>query len=621
MRIAVSLFMILLMRWGAAQTLPDTVYHLPDAVVEGDRFSLLPVGSLRDSLSLSRAKRYGLSMAAILSENTAVFLREYGPAGLSLASVRGTGAQQMAILWNGLNIQSPMNGQKDLRLLPAFFFEEAEMIYGSSAGLAGSGAIGGTLRLSTAMPARKGWNSDATLSTGSFGKRAAGFSLSYGDAHYRGKLSFYGSGSRNDYPFLNSSINPPAEERMTHARSQQWGMQYQSVILLKKSSLDIHYMHLASDRQLPPGIFENKSEKSQQDAGNYVKLGWKRGNKKHYWHINGGWIGEKINYNDTSLNLYARNRSRSLVFQPDYTLTLNAKWMMRAGFFLRYDRARLNPLSKDVERHEEALLVSWIYTPGRKVMMHLDLRQGKSSQGIHPFIPSLAASLALGKWTVKGKVSRHYREPTLNDLYWQPGGNPQLKPERGWAGDLSLLFEYGNEKHLLSGGLSAYANAMLDQIVWRPAGGSLWRPENVAKSYARGLEWRLQAASLKGHVRFRTGMVLAYTRALRDRWSNELQMAFIPRWNGNAWLQMEYRRWTLSYRHRYSGVRYSDNSNSYPIDAFDLGELECARSFARGKTRMNVYARVSNIWNESYRVMPAYFMPPATFNTGIYLHF
>ncbi len=621
MRIAVSLFMIFILRWGAAQTLPDTVYHLPDAVVEGDRFSLLPVGSLSDSLSLSRAKKYGLSLAGILSENTAVFLREYGPAGLALASVRGTGAQQMTILWNGLNIQSPMNGQKDLRLLPAFFFEDAEMVYGSSAGLAGSGAIGGTLRLSTAMPALRGWKSDVTLAGGSFGMRAGGVSLSYGGAHYRGKVSLYASRSRNDYPFLNTGRNPPLADRLTHARLQQQGLQYQSTIQGKKSALEIHYMHLSSDRQLPPGIFESASQKSQQDAGNYLKLGWKRGGKDHYWNINAGWIAEKINYNDTSLNLYARNRSRSLVFQPDYSLTLNAKWMMRAGFFLRYDRARLDPLSEDVDRHEEALLVSWVYTPDKKSVIHLNLRQGRSSQGIHPFIPTLAASRVFGKWTLKGKMSRHYREPTLNDLYWQPGGNPQLKPERGWAADLALLFEYGNERHLLSGTFSAYANAMLDQIVWQPADGGIWQPANVAKSYARGLEWQVQVATLKGPVRFRARAGLAFTRALRDRWSNELQMAFVPRWTGHARIEAAYRHWTLSYSHRFSGVRYSDNSNSYPIEAFDLGEMECARTFETGKIRMNAYARLSNVWNESYRVMPAYFMPPTAFYTGIYLHF
>jgi len=621
MRIWVVLFLLFIFRLGRSQAPPDTVYTLPDAVVKGDRFSLLPVGTHSDSLSLSQAKKYGLSLTRVLSENTAVFLREYGPAGLSLASVRGTGAQQMAILWNGLNIQSPMNGQKDLRLLPAFFFEEAEIIYGSSAGLAGSGAIGGTVKLSTAIPAMKGWKGDVTLAGGSFGMRAGGLSLSYGDKAFRSKISLYSSRGRNDYRFFNTRKNPPVEEYLRHARSQQQGLQFQSLIRGEKSAMDIHYMHLSSDRQLPAGIFENGSRKSQQDAGNYVKLGWKRGSKNHYWHINAGWIGEKIYYNDTSLNLHARNRSRSLVFQPDYTLMLNKKWMMRTGIFLRYDRARLDPLSEDVDRHEEALLLSWIFTPDNKLIMHFNLRQGRSSQGVHPFIPTWAASRAFGKWTLKGKISRHYREPTLNDLFWQPGGNPNLRAERGWAGDLTILYEFGNDKYRFSAAFSAYTNAMLDQIVWQPASGGIWQPDNVDQSYTRGLEGRMQASTMIGRLRLKSGAMLAYTRALRDSWTNQLQMAFVPRWTGNTQLEASYKRWTLSYKHRFSGIRYSDNSNSYPIEAFDVGELECNRAFERGRIHWNAYARLNNLWNESYRVMPAYFMPPRAFYAGIYLHF
>lgn len=36
-----------------------------------------------------------------------------------------------------------------------------------------------------------------------------------------------------------------------------------------------------------------------------------------------------------------------------------------------------------------------------------------------------------GNLVAKASVSRNFRFPTLNDLYFLPGGNPDLKNERG----------------------------------------------------------------------------------------------------------------------------------------------------------------------------------------------
>ena len=44
-----------------------------------------------------------------------------------------------------------------------------------------------------------------------------------------------------------------------------------------------------------------------------------------------------------------------------------------------------------------------------------------------------------------GKV---YRFPTINDLYWNPGGNRNLNPENGYSADFGLLWtkNYPNTK-------------------------------------------------------------------------------------------------------------------------------------------------------------------------------
>ena len=44
----------------------------------------------------------------------------------------------------------------------------------------------------------------------------------------------------------------------------------------------------------------------------------------------------------------------------------------------------------------------------------------------------------IDEWlTLKATNGYNYRIPTLNAMYWQPGGNPDLKPEKGFASDFT----------------------------------------------------------------------------------------------------------------------------------------------------------------------------------------
>ena len=55
----------------------------------------------------------------------------------------------------------------------------------------------------------------------------------------------------------------------------------------------------------------------------------------------------------------------------------------------------------------------------------------------------------------KASVSRNYRFPTLNDLYFLPGGNPGLNSEKGVAYEAGLIdidkFDtvYGNDSRMI----------------------------------------------------------------------------------------------------------------------------------------------------------------------------
>lgn len=97
------------------------------------------------------------------------------------------------------------------------------------------------------------------------------------------------------------------------------------------------------------------------------------------------------------------------------------------------------------------------------------LSQGSEAGRLLPMIQVSAAEKASTQWSIK--VHRHQRFPTLNDMFWVPGGNPLLRSELGWEVRASV-----NRK---STGVDLYHGSLTDAIVWMPV-GTLWTPRNVA---------------------------------------------------------------------------------------------------------------------------------------------
>ncbi len=82
--------------------------------------------------SLARATTLTTSLSDLISEYTPVFIKSYGHGSTATASFRGTAATHTQVLWNGMNLNSPMRGIADLSLLPVFFTDDVYLLHGGS---------------------------------------------------------------------------------------------------------------------------------------------------------------------------------------------------------------------------------------------------------------------------------------------------------------------------------------------------------------------------------------------------------------------------------------------------------------------------------------------------------
>ncbi len=110
------------------------------------------------------------TMADLMQQATPVYIKGRGVGNLASISFRGTGAEHTAVLWNGININSPSLGQSDFYNLPNVGFSEITIHAGAGGALFGTDAIGGTINLRSKPTWKEGLILDVAQLAGSFGK-------------------------------------------------------------------------------------------------------------------------------------------------------------------------------------------------------------------------------------------------------------------------------------------------------------------------------------------------------------------------------------------------------------------------------------------------------------------
>ena len=87
------------------------------------------------------------SLTDVLKFNSFIYFKENGLGMVSSPSFRGTSAAHTAVIWNGININSQLNGQVDFNAISSNSYDKITVRSGGGSVLFGSGAIGGTVHL------------------------------------------------------------------------------------------------------------------------------------------------------------------------------------------------------------------------------------------------------------------------------------------------------------------------------------------------------------------------------------------------------------------------------------------------------------------------------------------
>jgi len=249
------------------------------------------------------------------------------------------------------------------------------------------------------------------------------------------------------------------------------------------------------------------------------------------------------------------------------------------------------------------------------------LRVQYYQDGIAPLIGSIGVVrkiFSIEGMSVRGSITKNYRRPTINDLYWPLLGNPALEPEDGYSYELGLTYKR-DKLELVA---SVYKNALSNLIVWLPGTDGQFRPQNVSESKSQGVEGNLgYAYSTRGKLRI--DFVLSENRAraeAKDEWSRNV---YQPNQQfGFTWSDYKKRiDWSCQYT--YTGPVHTDyvaQEQSHDIDEIHLINLSLGYA-ASIIPRMRLGFSLRNLLNTNYEYVKDRPNPGRTLQFQINIYF
>lgn len=568
-----------------------------------------------------------IPMSQLLIQHSPVFIKTYGPGGVATASFRGTTASHTLVLWNGFQINAPSLGQVDFSTIPVFMTEQVALKWGSGTS-ANSGGLGGTVNIENTEHFGEGWILDLKQTYGSFNTFGSYITAGYSWASHLVRVKAYRCSSDNDFEYNNIGVIPHQVMKQKNADFVDYGLMPEFQWRFRKSLITIVSWNQWSDRNCPqimPNV--NNSNTKEYTINDYTrnmvsyKTYWNTGKievksayfyeKQHYFlesYTNIGTVVTKIN---------SKNDANVLHQIAEIDQDIYKSWKFKGKVQWDYEQVKSNNYDGVKARNT----LSFYGAVVGKVLKPLDLRLTLrndlvdwKSAGWFPTATLSYSALYVKGLKVNAGYSHNYRSPSLNDLYWHPGGNPDLKPENGRTVDGNINYTRSFGLFTIEGQLGAYYSKVKDWIQWKPTAWRYWVPENVATVIAYGAEAHLKLGYTVGDWDFSLSGNYVYSHTTDEM---EIQLIYIPLHHANAFAEVKWHDWNLSYTMEYTGERKTSmNPNEFygfRLDPYMLHHLALGKRIRH----FIVEFKINNVTDVDYMAILWRAMPGRSFEISL----
>lgn len=589
----------------------DSILKLDEVVVSDSRLLEFSNGIKITTITDSTLQRVPGGLTNALLFNSSVYFKENGYGMVSSPSFRGTGASQTAVIWNGINVNSQLNGQTDFNTILPQSFDKISVRSGGGSTQYGTGAVGGSIHLENSLDFAKPWTSVLNLGYGSFDTKNLNCKSKYGTDKTALSVGIGHISSENDYKYLGTDKKNENGAFNNTAIDLGFGLLFSTNNLLK-----LQHSTFIGDRDFS-GTLTAPSNSNYKNYNSRSLLEWVNYKKNKVQRTKLAYLYERNKYfANKNSDRFTTSNAKTILFNYDLKYSINN---MLLNGLVDYNNVRGEGTSiVAVTRNVVATTFLFSHTVSNNFSYGVNLRKDWVTDYSSPFVYALDGKYKLTKnYAVTLNTSKNFRIPTFNDLYWETGGNKDLKPETSHQVEFGQIFN----KKGVKAELYSYYTTNKDLIQWRPSSVSgVWSPINVKSVYQYGVE-----SSITLHKKIKENPIVgtityAYTKAIDKESGNQLM--YVPFHKATGSLVYHYGKYKIGLQTLYNGLVFTTTDESQEVADYFIGnvtlEYDVINFF---NTDVAIALSVNNILNTNYQNMAFRPMPNRNFKLQLNFKF
>ena len=527
------------------------------------------------------------NLAALLQNSGVLQLNINGRFGaMASANSGGMGSDQVKVYWEGIELNQLTLGMFDFSLFPAFLTNNVSVNKQAEGLSIGNSSVGSTVSLSNDDVA-----SSLNLEFGSFNHYRAHIKKAFRGSSVSGHVQFYHINSENNFEYIERD---GSRREIDHNRLIQTGSEAKFNF---KSLGQLGYWVQERQKQLPNNLGQYKTPTSLQYDNQY----------KVYWRSDSSKIQYQIDYSRDELNYLSKLNSLNLDYDINSSVSINrygvkaalpVKFKSFSFLFktqaLQYAVNSTGYGKNQVLQYRLAGVLNAVYQ--RKHFKSMAEVKAQKVEAYQPFVTGLV-KLSYQKqfWQTWLSAASKYRIPDFNDLYWRPGGNPDLKNEEGnelaIGAKLLLPRLFSTELRI-----EAVRRELNNQIVW--VRREVLMPVNLDYVQSNEFSIRTKSKILDGQHKLSISYRYQFNVAESIKGNqNYSVLPYLPKFSLGGTLNYQYGLWTLFANYQHLGRRYIDYSNNYysSLDPYEEINLGLAKKFVINKNQFQVSLNVLNL--------------------------
>lgn len=589
----------------------DSIIRLDEVVVSDAQLrqfsNMQSVQKLNDSI----IEKNSPSLTTLLHYNTPIYFKENGLGMVSSASFRGTTAQQTAVIWNGININSQFNGQTDFNTITTQDFNSVSIRAGGGSVIYGTSAIGGSIHLNNDLQFKNQFRNALDVNYGSFNTIGIHYQVKAASEKFSVQAGISRNSSDNDYDYVDSDRKNSNGQYYNTNVTANFGYKINANHFLK------FYSQLFEGERHFSLVNSSDSKTKYQNLDSRNMLEWTGFYQQFVSKVKLAFLSEEYRFfEDLDTDYLGRGKAESLIAKYDLTYEPTDKIKLNAVV----DYTQTTGFGRDIGSHKRDIgSVSLLMTHDLfdKLQYEIGLRKEATGNYESPFLYSVGLKSKINPhYTVKLNGSRNFRIPTFNDLYWFTGGNANLNPESSYQVEWGNAFNFGN----LEFSITAYYIKIENMIQWIPGHVQEWLPQNLNKVKTYGGEGILSWKKQIGKHRIAINGTYAYTVSENEK--TGYQLIYVPFHKATGAVSYAYKKFTADYQVLFNGEVFtrSDNNPRYNIDPYSVSNIGIGYAIGN-KNTYKVGFQMRNAFNENYEVMDNRPFPGRNYSIYLNLNF